>query len=157
MRSPGRRSTSTPMRASSLAMVATSMRRGTRDSAIGCELSSAAHMIGRAAFFAPEMRTSPSSGRPPAMRSLSTALPFLRRQGAHGKRVDLLAHALAQRTVDQLVALHAALAFEYRRHHQRLEMLSVADDLDVLASEACLDARFDALRGDHVNASACSP
>ena len=45
-------------------MVRTSMSRGTFSSASGASVSSAAHMIGSAAFFAPETRTSPASGRP---------------------------------------------------------------------------------------------
>ena len=53
-------------------MVATSMSRGTFESASGLLVSNAAHMIGSAAFFAPDTATSPSSGRPPRMRSLST-------------------------------------------------------------------------------------
>jgi hypothetical protein len=90
-------------------------------------------MIGSAAFFAPETRTSPSSGRPPRMRSLSTGAPFLWRERTHRKRVDLLAHALAERRIDQLVALHAAAAGELRGDDERLEMLAVARDFDVLA------------------------
>ena len=61
--------------------------------------------------------------------------------------MDLLAHTLAERGVDQLVALHAAPALEGARHHQRLEVLAVADDFDVLAGEAGLDACLDALGG----------
>src|SRR5437764_1466543 len=151
------RSTSTPMRASSFAMVETSIRRGTRRSASGCEVSSAAHMIGSAAFFAPEMRTSPCSGPPPVMRSLSTALPLRGGQGAHRKRVDLLAHAVAERGVNQLVPLHAATALESRRYDERLEVLAVARDLAVPAGEARLDAGLDALCAHHVIASACTP
>ena len=75
--------------------MATSMRRGTRVSLSGFALRSAAHMIGSAAFFAPETRTSPCKARPPVMRSLSTGLPFRRRERAHRERVDFLAHALA--------------------------------------------------------------
>jgi hypothetical protein len=52
-------------------MVETSRRRGTLVMVSGFELRSAAHMMGSAAFFAPEMRTSPSSGRPPRILSLS--------------------------------------------------------------------------------------
>src|SRR5688500_20331790 len=101
-------------------MVAMSMRRGTLLSASGFAVSSAAHMIGRAAFFAPDTAISPSSGRPPLMRSLSTGAPLLGGERAHRQRVDLLAHALAERRVHQLVALHAAAPGELGRHHQRL-------------------------------------
>src|SRR3954464_10158538 len=112
----------TPIWRSSLAIVRTSMRYGTLLKRSGCSLSSAAHMIGSAAFFAPEMRTSPSSGRPPRIRSLSICPPLLGRERAHGEGVDLLAHALAKRRVDQLVPLHAVAAGELRRNDQRLEM-----------------------------------
>src|SRR2546425_12491445 len=101
-------------------MVRTSMSCGTLESRKGCSLSSAAHMIGSAAFFAPETRTSPSSGRPPRMRSLSTGAPLLRRERAHRQRVDLLAHALAERGVDELVALHPAAAGEFGGDDERL-------------------------------------
>src|SRR6478609_6173875 len=134
----------TPICRSSFAIVRTSMRYGTLLSRSGCSERSAAHMMGSAAFFAPEIGTSPSSRLPPRMRSLSTRAPLLGRERAHGKGVDLLAHALAQRPVDELVALHAALAGEGARHDQRLEMLAVADDLQVLAGEAGGDALLDA-------------
>src|SRR3989442_2316064 len=142
-------SAATPIWRSSFAMVRTSMSCGTLESRSGCELSSAAHMIGSAAFFAPETRTSPSSGRPPRMRSLSTGAPLLRRERAHGQRVNLLAHALAERRIDQLVALHAAAAGELGGDDERLEMLTVARHLDVLAGEPGLDSLLYAFRRNH--------
>src|SRR4051812_27078000 len=81
--------------------------------------------IGIATFFAPEMCASPRNSRPPAMRSLSTALPLFRCQRAHGQSVDLLAHAIAEGPVHELVALHAAFAGECARDNERLEMLPV--------------------------------
>src|SRR5258706_314274 len=87
-------SAATPIWRSSFAMVRTSMSSGTLARRSRSPVRSAAHMIGSAAFFAPEMRTSPSSGTPPRMRSLSTGAPFLRRQLAHRERVELLAHAI---------------------------------------------------------------
>ena len=62
--------------------------------------------------------------------------------------MDLLPHALTQGGVDQLVALDPVAAGERARYDQRLEVLPVAADLDVLAGEAGFDAAFDALRGD---------
>src|SRR5687767_1513296 len=144
---PSPRSTATPIWPSSFAIVDTSRSWGRLESASGFSVSSAAHMMGSAAFFAPEMRTSPSSGRPPVIFSLSTLLPLLRRQGLHGQSVDLLTHAVAERLVDQLVALHAALARESIGHDHGLEVLAVADHLDVLAGEAAFDALLDAVRG----------
>src|SRR5438309_8143182 len=142
-------SAETPICRRSLAMVRTSMSCGTLARRSGCELRSAAHMIGSAAFFAPETRTSPSSGRPPRMRSLSTGAPFLRSERAHRKRVDLLAHAFAERSVDELVPLYPVAPGEFGRDDERLEMLAVAHDLDMLADEPRLDAPLDALRRDH--------
>ena len=96
-----------------------------------------AHRIGNAAFLAPEMRTSPDSGTPPLMTQLvhaASALgPVFRRQGLHGQRVDLLAHAIAERPVDQLMALHARLAAKGLAHDHRLEVVAVADHFHVLA------------------------
>src|SRR5512138_3709639 len=146
---PSSRSTDTPICRRSFAIVATSISAGTLPRRSGRDVSSDAHMIGSAAFLAPEIRISPSSGTRPRMRSLSTGAPLLRRQGAHGKRVDFLAHALAERRVDELMALHAAAPVELRRDDQRLEVLPVADDLDVLAGEPVLDALLDAFGGDH--------
>ena len=64
--------------------------------------------------------------------------------------MDLLAHALTQRRVDELVALHAAAAGELGRYHQSLEMLAVANHLDALAGEPRLDAALYAFRGDQL-------
>src|SRR5688572_10465248 len=130
-------------------MVRTSISRGTLSSSSGSSVSSAAHRIGSAAFFAPEMRTSPASGRPPVISSLSTRGSLLRRERPHRQGVDLLAHALAERRVHQLVALHAALSRESRGHHQRLEVLAVADYFHALAGEPRADALLDAVGGHH--------
>src|SRR3989454_3185858 len=120
------------------------LRRPPRGSA-----SSAAHMIGGAAFFAPEPRPSPCSGRPPVMRSLSTRFPLLGCQRAHRKGMDFLAHALAERRLTQLMALHAAPSRELAGHDQRLEMLSVADHFHMLAGEPRRDPRLHAFRRHH--------
>src|SRR5436190_4366238 len=137
-------SAATPIWRSSFAIVRVSMSCGTFDRRSGFSVRSAAHMIGSAAFFAPDTRTSPSSGRPPRMRSLSTGFPLLRRQRAHRQRVDFLAHALAERRIDKLVALHAIASGERIGNDQRLEVLAVADHFHVLAREPGLDARLDA-------------
>src|SRR3954468_10600141 len=142
-------SADTPIWRRSFAMVRTSMSCGTLARRSGCSLSSAAHMIGNAAFLAPDTRTSPSSVRPPRMRSLSTGAPLLGRQRAHGERMDFFAHALTERAIHQLMALHSIAPGELRRDDQRLEVLPVADHLDVLAAEPCFNALFDAFRRDH--------
>ena len=64
--------TDTPMRPNNSIMVVTSCRCGTLRMVTGPSASSAPAMIGRVAFFAPEMRTSPSRGMPPLICSLST-------------------------------------------------------------------------------------
>src|SRR5882672_1230561 len=119
-------SAATPIWRRSLAMVRTSISCGTLERRSGCALRSAAHMIGSAAFFAPDTRTSPSSGRPPRMRSLSTGFPLLRSQRAHRQCVDFLAHALAERRVNELMALHPIASGELLGNDQRLEVLAVA-------------------------------
>ena len=62
-----------------------------------------------------------------------------------------LAHAIPQRPVDRLVLLDPGLAAEFRAYDHRLEMLAVADHLDVIAREAVLDVRPDLFGGDHFN------
>src|SRR5436190_1441662 len=52
-------------------MVRTSFKRGILESVTGSGVSSAAQRIGSAAFFAPEMRTSPSSRSPPTPASMA--------------------------------------------------------------------------------------
>src|SRR5690606_25486772 len=78
-----------------------------------------------AAFLAPEILTSPASGTPPVISSLSNgsvagAPPLLRREGPDRESVDLVAHPLAQCPVDQLVPRDAALALERRTHDDGL-------------------------------------
>src|SRR5258708_13336933 len=143
------RSTSTPIWPRSLVIVEVSISRGTLAMERGLALSRAAHMIGSAAFFAPEIRTSPSSGRPPVILSLSICAPLLGRESAHGQRMDLLAHAPAERRINPLMALDAPLALEPARDHQGLEVLAVAHDLDALAGDAGFDSLLDALGSDH--------
>src|SRR5712691_3558239 len=141
--------TSTPIWRRSLPIVETSTRLGTLVRATRWSVSSAAHMIGSAAFFAPETRTSPCSGRPPVMRNLSTRFPLLGCQRAHRQGMDFLAHALAERCVDQLMALHAAPSRELAGHDQRLEMLSVPEHFHMLAGEPRRDPRLHAFRRHH--------
>src|ERR1700722_2064531 len=84
--------------------------------------------IGRVAFFAPEMRISPSSGIPPWIWSLSTsgtarvARVLVRRIHLQRERVDLVAHQGSEGLVNQLMALHGAQSRELLGDHHRLEM-----------------------------------
>ena len=101
-----------PIRPSSSTVVVTSFRCGTFATTTGSRASSAAARIGSVAFLAPEMRTSPSSATPPWICNLSMLIPprFFGRQRLDRQRVDLAAHELAERAVDELVARQAALA-----------------------------------------------
>src|SRR3954462_15327768 len=139
----------TPISRRSFAMVRTSIRDGTLVRRSGCSLRSAADMIGSAAFLAPEICTSPSSGLPPRMRSLSTGAPLLRRQRAHRQSVDFFAHALAQCGVHHLMPLHTILARKTRGYHYGLEVLAVAGHLHVIAGEVGRNAFLNAVWRNH--------
>ena len=65
--------------------------------------------------------------------------------------MDFLAHAVAERGIDQLVTLHAALAGKVAANDEGLEVLAIADHLEVLASEPGLDSRLDAFRSYHLS------
>lgn len=52
-------------------LMATSCKRGTFTRCTGCAVSKVAHICGKAAFLAPEIKTSPCRLCPPRMRSLS--------------------------------------------------------------------------------------
>src|SRR6267154_2048764 len=116
--------TETPMRPSNSIMVVTSCRCGTFDTVTGPSDSRQPARMGSVAFLAPDMRISPSSGIPPCICSLSTALAriFFGREYLQREFVDLVAHGRPQGRVNQLVPLHGALSGECRGHHHRLEM-----------------------------------
>src|SRR5215813_11396998 len=146
----------TPICASRLSIVVTSRRRGTLVTMSGSSVRSAAVRIGRAAFLAPEISTSPASGTPPSMTSLSMlqirknvqslrflSRPIFRREGLHRQCVDLRTHPVAQCGVHHLVLLHARLAAKRRAHDHGLEMLTVALHLHMLALEAGPDVLLD--------------
>src|SRR4029077_1061932 len=113
--------TETPMRPSNSIMVVTSCRCGTFDTVTGPSASKHPAKIGKVAFLAPEIRISPSSGMPPWICNLSTR-EFFRRKYLQGQGVNLVAHRRPQCAVDQLMALHGALAGKRRRDDHRLEM-----------------------------------
>src|SRR6185436_15448335 len=135
--------TLTPMRPSSSIMVVTSCRCGTLPTDTVPSASSVAARIGSAAFFAPEIRPSPSSGAPPWICSLSTGARFLRGQHLHRQGMDLTPHAWAERAVDELMALQGALALELRSDDHRLEMRVVRRaDAHLCARQPGLDQRL---------------
>src|SRR5262249_42390592 len=147
--SPSRSSsdTSTPICESSRTMVLTSRRCGTLESVSSSSVSSAAHIRGSAAFFAPDTRISPDSLAPPWIRSLSIHL--LGGERAHRQRVDLRSHAFAQRRVHELVALDPALSAKCLAHDESLEVLPVPGDPDFLAREGFFDIATNLLRSYH--------
>ena len=141
----------TPICVSNARMVRTSLSAGTLERMNGSGVSSAAHMIGSAAFFAPETRTSPSSATPPSMASFSKPLApaFRGGQCLHREGVDLSTHSVAKGTVHQLVALDPTEAFERGTDDPRLEMLAIAVDLNLVAGKAGLDRVLDVVWGCH--------
>src|SRR5690606_9522008 len=116
--------TFTPMPPSSWIIVVTSCRCGTLPTDTGSSASRVAARMGKAAFFAPEMRTSPSRRLPPVICSLSiaSAAAFGRRQRRQLQGVDFPAHALTQGAIHHLVALQRPLALERGADHRGLEM-----------------------------------
>ena len=58
-------------------MVLTSRRRAMFDNTRGSDVKREAQRIGRAAFFAPEILTSPLSGAPPKILKRSIGISFL--------------------------------------------------------------------------------
>jgi hypothetical protein len=72
------------------------------------------------------------------MRAL-TLRPIFGRQGLHGQRMDFLAHAIAQRLVYELMALHPGFSAEGFAHDHGLEVLTVADHFQMLALEMVFD------------------
>src|SRR5688500_656554 len=109
-----------PIWPSRFSIVVTSRRCGTFSTCSGSLVSSEAQRMGSAAFFAPETSTSPSSGTPPSMISLSKRAPLrgplFRRERLHREGMDVLAHAIAQRAVDELVLAHLGEAAKAWAH-----------------------------------------
>src|SRR3954471_24425741 len=104
--------TETPMRPNNSIIVVTSCRCGTLRMVTGPSASSAPATMGSVAFFAPEMRTSPSSGMPPLICSLSkgclagegSGAGFVGCQRFDRQGLDFAPHELAERLIDELVA-----------------------------------------------------
>ena len=69
--------------------------------------------------------------------------------------MDFLAHTLAQRGIDELVPLHAALALEGTTDDQRLEMLAIAGNAQLLAFQTAGDVFPHLFRGRHISTSTC--
>src|SRR5262245_1752780 len=140
--------TLTPIRPSSSIIVVTSCRCGTLPTETGPSASSVAARIGNAAFLAPEIRTSPSSGVPPCICSLSMAcgdlLALVGRVRLDAQGVDLATHTGTKGRVDQLVTLERPLARKLRCDDHGLEMgVIVGSDLDARAGQSGGDHGLD--------------
>src|SRR4051812_9369181 len=126
--------TETPMRPNNSIIVVTSCRCGTLRIVTGPSARSAPATMGSVAFFAPEIRTSPSSGMPPLICSLSTF--YLQETGSDPgfgggqcldrQRMDFPAHELAERLIYELVARDGSQTCELAGHDPRGEMSVVA-------------------------------
>lgn len=107
-----------------------------------------AHNIGSAAFLAPETRTSPESGTPPWITSLSTTVrrlllsPLFGRECTHRQGVNFLAHTFAKRAIDDLVLLDTILVAKLGADDDGLEVLTVTDDFDVFTDEIFQNVRL---------------
>src|ERR671910_345671 len=135
--------TLTPMRPSSSIMVVTFCKCGTLPTETVPSASKVAARIGSAAFLAPEMRTSPASGAPPWICSLSTGAGFLRGEHLHAQSVDLATHARAERAVHELMTLQGALALELRGDDDGFKMRVVRRaDAHLRTGQPGLDQRL---------------
>src|SRR5690242_5090397 len=99
------------------------------------------------------MRTSPASGTPPLMTSLSigslSLRPILGGQGLHGQRVNFLAHAIAERSVHNLMPLHAGFATKRFTYDQGFEVMTIADHFEMLTLQMVFYIAFDVFGSDH--------
>src|SRR5215469_15038228 len=127
-----------PMRPRSSTVVVTSFRCGTFATTTGSSASSAPARIGNVAFFAPEIRTSPSSATPPWICSLSTVSGsgLFRRQRLDRQRMDLPPDQLPQCAVDELVPCEGAQLRELARDDTHTEVsVIVGIDLHLCAGQ----------------------
>ena len=75
---------------------------------------------------------------------------FFRSECFHRQRMNFFTHAVAERSVDELMTLYQPLASKCGRDDQRAEMLTVALDFKVRALQAAGDVILDEFRcGQH--------
>ena len=138
-------------------MVETSRNGGTLCRTKGSSVSSPAQRMGRAAFFAPDIRTVPLRAWPPLNlktihpEALGCRLPgpLGRREGLHGQGMDLLPHAITKRQINQLMSCNQALALEGGADNDRLKMVPITVHGNVLTGQALADVLLDVLWSDH--------
>ena len=75
--------------------------------------------------------------------------PLIRREGLHRKGVDFFAHTVAQRGINDLVALHARFSGERAGNDDRLKMRAVALDGEMIANQFVANVCLYCFRGDH--------
>ena len=69
--------------------------------------------------------------------------------------MDLLAHAITERAIDQLVALHRALALEQAGNDEGVEVAAIALDLEEFARQAFGDESANILGSNHRCSGSC--
>src|SRR5690349_18376269 len=128
---------SMPMRPNSSIMVVMSCRCGRLATVTGPSHSKVAARIGRAEFFAPEMRISPSRRAPPVIINLSIRISTPLGSGAlgpsraaekfHSDRVDAaIDNPRVQMGIDLLLTLHRAQRRQFIADHVQLEIAAFA-------------------------------
>src|SRR5574343_172241 len=140
--------TPTPISPNRRSMVEISLRCGTLVKCTGSAVSREAHRMGRAAFLAPDMATSPERALPPSINNLSTlGAPFFRGQGFEGKGVQFPSRQFfLQGLIHALLALHTILADEFAAHNDSLEMLAVAIQFEIITGHAGQNELLDEFR-----------
>src|SRR5690606_24382139 len=145
---------STPMRPNSSIMVVMSCRCGRLHTVTGSSASRVAARIGRAEFFAPEMRISPFRRTPPVMISLSIGYLVARRgsgalrpSGAaeefHGHGVDAaVGDPGVEVGIDLLLALDRAEGRQFVTDQVELEVAALTLYLDLGIGQSCLEEMF---------------
>src|SRR5574343_88738 len=151
--------TPTPISPNRRSMVEISLRCGTLVKCTGSAVSREAHRMGRAAFLAPDMATSPERALPPSINSLSTlGAPFFRGQGLEGEGMQFPGGQLfLQGLVNTLLALHTILADEFAAHDDGLEMLAVTVEVEVVAGHAGEDEVLDVFGMHRIQALSFQP
>src|SRR3989344_2835952 len=130
---------SMPMRPNSSIMVVMSCRCGRLATVTGPSHSRVAARIGRAEFFAPEMRISPSRRAPPVIINLSIRISTPVGSGAlgpgraaekfHSDRMDAaIGDPWVQMGIDLLLTLHRAQRRQFSANHVQLEIAAFALD-----------------------------
>lgn len=82
-------------------------------------------------------------------RRTTFGVPFGGCERLHRQCVNFLTHTVAQRAIDNLVALDARLAFECASHNHGLKVRAIAIDGEVFAIELGAEITFNVFGRDH--------